>query len=118
MDLQDSIKYELYREQELTRIIVVNPSDRNIDRLKILGQQLAHENYNKTIAFVCVFDDKKAADMIFDITSDWSKEQEEFYFNHFIASYNRNVYTKLNRFFIHLPESEGGEYEMKFHIYL
>ena len=102
MKSNEDIKYEIFHKKGIIQIAIIDPTDRNIESLKILGKQLEQESRNKPIAFICVFDNKTAADMLGD-ESDWSKEQNEFYNTHFIASYNRNTNTNLNRFlFIYL----------------
>ena len=100
--------YENYRNVGLTKIIVIKTVNRNVGDLEKLGLILKNENINDQFSFIYIFDDKKAADM-FNDNSEWTKEQQDFYDNHFIASFNKNINTGLNRFFIHLPENDGGE---------
>lgn len=101
----NKIQYENYRTVRSSKVIIISPENRNIDDLKLLGEQLKRENASASIAWVSVFDDRKAADLFGD-TSDWSEDTEKFYENHFIASYNKNNNTKLDQFLIHFPENE------------
>ena len=112
--IEKKVHYSVYREVGMTQVIVINSSNRNIEYLKTLGQQLKEDNKLKNIAAVYVFDNEKAADLYGKFEDFSSKKEEDFYDNHFIASYNRNIYTNYNRFFIHLPKNEGGELEQYF----
>ena len=110
------MEYEIYRklrdlENLKTHIIIIKPADCNMESLKILGEQLKEKYQSVDIAAVFVFDDKKAADLFRDTDPDYLPN---FFSFHFVASYNRNVNTGLNRFFIHLPKEEGGELEIMF----
>jgi len=112
------IEYEVYRklndsEKIKTHAIVINPINRNMDRLKLLGSQLKDKYQSTDISAIFVFDDKKAADLLRDTDENYLAS---FYDNHFIATYNRNVNTKFHCFFIHLPKEEGGDYKENYPI--
>jgi len=108
-----NIEYEVYRilkdtAQIKTYVIVIDRKNSNIEDLKLLGDQLKKQYRSTDISFVLVFDDKMAADLL----RDTDENLDNFYSNHFIASYNRNINTKYHRFFIHLPKEESGELEI------
>ena len=108
------MEYEVYRiikdtDRIKTHVLVVNPSNANMEDLKVLGERLKERYHSTDIVNVFIFDDQKAADLLRDTDPDY---MPSFYDNHFIASYNRNVNSKYHRFFIHLPKEEGGEFEI------
>jgi len=104
---------EFHRKKGLAQIIVINPGDRNIEYLKDLGEQFRVENADKKFAFIYIFDNKEAAEMCGD-ESDWTKEQEDFYLSHFIASYIKNTHSRFHRYLIHLTHDSDGELEIKY----
>jgi hypothetical protein len=110
-----NIEYLLYKKSGLSQRVLIDPKYRNIKDLEILGEQLRKENETSSFAWISVFDDSKAADM-FNDQSDWSKEQEEYYFKHFIAQYNKNINTKINEFTILLSDNEDGNKKIKYTI--
>jgi len=112
--MSKKIEYEIYRklkdtEQIKTHVIIIKPSNANIDDLKLLGDQLKEDYKSTYISAVFVFDEKLAADLLKDTDENY---MPNFYSFHFVASFNRNVNTKYHRFFIHLPKEGGGELEL------
>jgi len=110
-----NIEYLLYKKSGLSQRVLIDPKYRNIKDLEILGEQFRKENETSSFAWISVFDDSKAADM-FNDQSDWSKEQEEYYFKHFIAQYNKNINTKINEFTIFLSDNEESNKRIKYTI--
>jgi len=109
-----SIEYEVYRilkdtEHIKTHVIVINSENVNMEDLKLLGEQLKEKYQSTNISAVFVFDEKQAADMLRDTDENY---MPNFYDFHFVASYNRNIFTKYHRLFIHLPKEAGGELEL------
>jgi hypothetical protein len=112
------IEYEVYRklndsEKVKSLAIVVNPINRKIDNIKLLGDQLKEKYQSTDISAVFIFDDKNAADLLRDTDENYLSS---FFNNHFLATYNRNINTKFHRLFIHLPKEEGGELEVFYQI--
>jgi len=116
--MPENIEYEIYRrlddtEKTKTYIIVINSDIGRMENLKLLGENLKKEYMSTTITNIFVYDDKLAADMF---REDDENFMPNFYDNHFVASYCRNIYSKHHEFYIHLPKEEGGELKIAYSI--
>lgn len=111
--ISTKIDYLNFKKQGLMQVIVIDEKNRNLTDLTILGKQMQKENKSSNIVQISIFDNLNAAKMLGDM-SEWTKDQEEFYENHFIAQYNKNNNSRLNEYKIFLPNSEGGNKTIKY----
>ena len=108
------------------KVIIIDPKDCSIERLRALGDQLLRETQHSRNAFIFIYDDLKAAQLRDDIPLR-AKEAEEkdekrlphesdadlmrdskYSSSHFIAEYTRNGNSGYHKLEIHLKEPDGS----------
>ncbi|MCR4277567.1 MAG: hypothetical protein NUV85_00955 [Candidatus Berkelbacteria bacterium] len=88
--------------QQIQLIAVSNENLNETDML-ILGSQLRDENASSDFVRISLFSDSRAADLWDKVTVDGGTDEENsFYDKHYIAQYNKNKTTGLDRYELHL----------------
>jgi hypothetical protein len=100
------------------RTIVIDPVHRNEQDMRKLGDQLRQEAGDSRFAFVCIFDDEKAARLCRDATGrvilNLGKADDDYLHEHFIGSYRRNLNSDIDGLRIALEGTDGPSIEVDY----
>jgi hypothetical protein len=104
---EPKITYKVTEDKQTNVAVLVPASDDNATAMKQLGDTLKSVYSGRSHVFVYVFDDATAASYLDNVLngSD-TTAQDAIYDPHFVAEYQRNAPTNLNRFTIQL---NGGD---------
>jgi hypothetical protein len=102
------IDYEVVKLRGNIVLITVKPKNRNARDMKALGKQLNRNYASEDFVRVSIYDNKNAAKLWDKIFNDTATEEETgFYDQHYIAQYNKNERTGLNRLSYFLEGPDG-----------
>ena len=106
-----SIPYRHVRQFGVQQVLLIDPVNRNIEDLKILGEQIKESAKDYSIAMVQVYDNLEAANLL---GTDFPDSKMPFYKEHWIGTYTKNNSSKTNRWRIYLPDAEGGPLDITY----
>ncbi|MDD2715198.1 MAG: hypothetical protein PHW04_04825 [Candidatus Wallbacteria bacterium] len=95
------------------KAIIINNQNRNYDDMKALGEILKRDFANDRNAFIFIFDDTRAA-VLQENATNLNKDDGDFYDQHSIGMYTKNVNTGYHKMQIFLDGNNGSVSEVNY----
>lgn len=116
---QKEIAYEIVKRWTIPnggegKLVVISPDLFNETDLTSIGEKLKKDTSKDRNASIIVYTDKRAAELYGRLASETNpltKEEDEFYNTHMVASYHKNANTGINEFTMYLDGVMGTNHK-------